>query len=284
MNVLTVDYRSAEAPKRFTESLKNTGFAVLTHHPIPAELITQTFSDWGRFFASDDKHTYKFDAVTQDGYFPFRTENAKDSKIKDLKEFYHLHTGTEVPRGLGPSTREMYDRMHRLASELLKWVESETPADVKKLFSMDLPQMIEGSAETLLRPIHYPPLSGSEEVGAIRAAAHEDINLITLLPAATAPGLQVKDVNGNYHDVPCELGSIVINAGDMLQMASGGYYISTTHRVMNPAGSEARKARYSMPLFLHPRQDVPLSKDHTAGTYLKERLIEIGLLQKKSNG
>jgi isopenicillin N synthase-like dioxygenase len=140
--------------------------------------------------------------------------------------------------------------------------------------------MIEGSDDTLLRPIHYPPLTGGEEEGAIRAAAHEDINLITLLPAATAPGLQVKDAKGNWVNIACDPGSLAINAGDMLQMASGGYYVSTTHQVVNPNGPEAKKPRYSMPLFLHPRKDVKLSDKHTAGSYLEERLIEIGLKKK----
>lgn len=280
MNVLTVDYRSKDAPKRFTESLKNTGFAVLTNHPIPADLIREVFNDWAQFFDSDQKHQYKFDPKKQEGYFPFRTENAKDSAVKDLKEFYHLYPNTGLPAGMSPRTRDMYNRLHQTASELLAWIESETPTNVKTKFSMPLPQMIEGSAETLLRPIHYPGLTGAEEQGAIRAAAHEDINLITLLPAATAPGLQVKDVNGNWHDVPCDPGSLVINSGDMLQMCSDGYYVSTTHRVMNPTGPESRNPRFSMPLFLHPRADVPLGGNHTAGSYLKERLVEIGLLKK----
>lgn len=280
MNVLSVDYRSKTGPKDFTRSLRETGFAVITGHPIPFSLVDEVFQDWDQFFQTEEKHRYTFDPGKQEGYFPFRTENAKDSKIKDLKEFYHLYPKTPVPEGMSPRTRDLYERMHRLATELLAWIESETPIEVKSKFSMPLPNMIEGSSETLLRPIHYPGLKGNEEQGAIRAAAHEDINLITLLPAATAPGLQVKDTSGNWHDVPCDPGSIVINSGDMLQMASGGYYMSTTHRVMNPEGPESRKPRFSMPLFLHPRSDVALSSAHTAGSYLKERLLEIGLLKK----
>jgi isopenicillin N synthase-like dioxygenase len=136
------------------------------------------------------------------------------------------------------------------------------------------------SQENLLRIIHYPPLQGTEEQGAIRAAAHEDINLITLLCSATAAGLEVKDTNGKWHQVPCDPGSIAINAGDMLQLASKGFYKSTTHRVMNPMGPQAKLPRYSMPLFLHPRPDVVLSEGVTAGEYLKQRLRDIGLLKK----
>src|SRR6185312_15947729 len=114
----------------------------------------------------------------------------------------------------------------------------------------------------------------------IRAAAHEDINLITVLIAATSPGLQVKDANGNWHEVQCHPGTLVINSGDMLKMATGGFYGSTTHRVVNPAGPEAKKPRYSMPLFLHARKNVRLNEKYTAGSYLEERLLEIGLLKK----
>ncbi len=280
MEVQSVAYRDGNAAQRFTESLRETGFAVLTDHPIPQELIRDVFADWAKFFETEEKHRYKFDPSKQAGYFPFRTENAKDSKVKDLKEFFHLFAWNELPTSLPPRTRELYDRMNALASQLLVWIEANTPGEISRTFSMPLKDMISGSQDTLLRPIHYPPLTGSEEEGAIRAAAHEDINLITLLPAATAPGLQVLDVRGNWHDVPCDPGAIVVNSGDMLQMATQGYYRSTTHRVMNPAGPDLRKPRYSMPLFLHPRPDVRLSEMHTAGTFLRERLEEIGLMKK----
>ncbi|MDB4190157.1 isopenicillin N synthase family oxygenase, partial [Amylibacter sp.] len=108
-----------------------------------------------------------------------------------------------------------------------------------------------------------------------RAAAHEDINLITLLVTGTEPGLQAKDVNGNWHDVPCKPGYITVNSGDMLAMASKGHYPSTPHRVVNPPMQENR-SRYSMPLFVHPRPDVLLDK-MTAEEFLNERLKEIGL-------
>jgi len=281
MRVLRVVYGSPDAPKQFAESLRTTGFAVIANHPIPHELIRDVFAEWGKYFDSpnEEKLKDKFDAKTQAGYFPFKTENAKDSKVKDLKEFFHLFLETPVPHGLSPKTREMYDRMNGLGVELLGWLQENTPDPIRKLFSMPLTMMSSGSKETLLRPIHYPGLKGDEEPGAIRAAAHEDINLITLLPAATAPGLQVKDLQGNWHDVECNPGDIVINAGDMLQEATGGYYISTTHRVMNPSGPTAKDPRYSMPLFIHPRPEVRLSERHTAGSYLEERLREIGLLK-----
>jgi isopenicillin N synthase-like dioxygenase len=281
MRVLRVQYGNPEAPQQFAESLRTTGFAVIANHPIPHDLIAEVFSEWAKWYdnAESTKMPYKFDSKTQAGYFPFKTENAKDSKVKDLKEFFHLFLETKIPDGFSSKTREMYDRMNGLGVELLGWLQDNTPGDVRKLFSMPLTMMSSGSKETLLRPIHYPGLKGDEEAGAIRAAAHEDINLITLLPAATAPGLQVKDLQGNWHDVECNPGDIVINAGDMLQEATGGHYISTTHRVMNPSGPSAKNPRYSMPLFIHPRPEVRLSERHTAGSYLEERLREIGLLK-----
>lgn len=138
--------------------------------------------------------------------------------------------------------------------------------------------MINDSEQTLLRVLHYPPLKGDEEPDAIRAAAHEDINLLTILPAANEPGLQVKSKDGSWLDVPCDFGSLIVNIGDMLQEASAGYFPSTTHRVINPQGSDQSKSRISLPLFLHPRPDVILSDRHTADSYLQERLRELGVI------
>jgi isopenicillin N synthase-like dioxygenase len=277
MNVKTISYFSAGAPQAFAESLRETGFAVISNHPIPIQSIYDTFGEWEAFFASEKKHSHLFDKKLQCGYFPFRTENAKDSLKKDLKEFYHHYPYAELPSETSRYTPVLYGALLEMGSTLLKWLEAHTPADVRAKLAMPLSEMIERSQETLLRPIHYPPLDGSEEEGAVRAAAHEDINLITLLPAATAPGLQVRDVHGRWHDVSCDPGTIVVNSGDMLKIATGEYYPSTTHQVVNPHGPGARKPRYSMPLFLHPRKDARLTEALTAGEYLDQRLRAIGL-------
>ena len=137
--------------------------------------------------------------------------------------------------------------------------------------------MIADSQQTLLRVLRYPPLTGQEPAGSLRAAAHGDINLLTILPAANEPGLQVQDKQGSWVDVPCDFGMLIINIGDMLQEASRGYYPSTQHRVVNPQGEGAGKSRVSLPLFLHPRPEVVLSARHTAGSYLDERLRELGV-------
>lgn len=283
MEVLKVKYQSPESPERFCHSLKTTGFAVITDHPISMTLVNRVYQQWADFFNSEEKHKYTFKPQDQAGYFPFRSENAKNYSIKDLKEFFHVYPRSVLPPSLEKDTWELYRQIVKLGSELLGWIQMSSPAEVKKLFSMPLSNMITDSEENLLRVIHYPPLKGNEESGAIRAAAHEDINLITLLCSATTAGLEVKDINGNWHVVPCDPGSIAINAGDMLQTASKGYYKSTTHRVVNPTGAEAKLPRYSMPLFLHPRSDVVLGEGLTAGGYLKQRLEEIGLLKKKES-
>jgi isopenicillin N synthase-like dioxygenase len=282
MNVKTVRYGSPTASRDFTDSLRETGFAVITDHPVPAPLIHETFAEWSRFFASEDKQAHTFDPVEQAGYFPFRSENAKNYSKKDLKEFFHYYPARiELPNSTRRFTPELFGKLTALGAELLGWIEENTPSDVCSRFSISLRDMVRESSDTLLRPIHYPPLTGGEEEGAVRAAAHEDINMITLLPAATAPGLQVLDMAGSWHDVPCDVGTIVINSGDMLKEASGGYYPSTTHRVVNPRGPAAHLPRYSMPLFLHARKEVRLSARYTAGSYLEERLREIGLLKKE---
>ena len=128
---------------------------------------------------------------------------------------------------------------------------------------------------TILRIIHYPPLMGKENPSASRAGAHEDINLITLLVAGSESGLQVLSNDGDWVDVSTSPEYIVVNIGDMLQECSDGYYPSTTHRVINP--SIQNTSRYSMPFFVHARDEVQLSEKYTAKLYLEERLREIGL-------
>lgn len=278
MQILKVSYKAPDAPIQFANSLHQTGFAVLTEPPIPRELLAEVYQAWEYFFNSAEKHHYKFDPQSQSGYFPLQSEQAKGHSRADLKEFFHLYPWSKLPRGMSGVTWDLFDCLVKLAKELLGWIEIVSPSTIKNQLTMPLSQMIEDSQATLLRPIHYPPLTYAESNGAIRAAAHEDINLITLLPAATAAGLEIQDNQGNWYEVPSNSGDLVVNVGDMLQMASQGYYRSTTHRVTNPKGESARRSRFSMPLFLHPRPDVVLSGTVTARSYLQERLREIGLL------
>lgn len=162
-----------------------------------------------------------------------------------------------------------------LGLELLGWVEANTPRAITETFSIPLSQMITGTRRTLLRILHYPPLRGDEPAGSVRAAAHEDINMLTVLPAANEPGLQVRDLAGKWYDVPCDPGSVAINAGDMLKFVSDGYYPSTTHQVTNPVGESARRSRLSTPLFLHPADDVVIAENRTAFDFLRDRIKTI---------
>ena len=277
LHVRSVDLRLADASEQFVKSLQSTGFAVLHHHPIDIELMNEVYSQWMNFFNSLQKQDYLFHPVKQDGYFPFKSENAKGSDEKDLKEFFHIYPWGRCPESLEAKTRLLYSQLVSLASLLLTWIEKEVPVEISSNFSRPLYKMIEDSPQNLLRIINYPAMTGDEKPNAIRAAAHEDINLITVLCAGTESGLQAQDMVGNWHDIQCDPGSIAVNTGDMLQMCSNNYFPSTTHRVINPETDKVNVARMSMPLFLHPNDDVVLSDKHTAASYLLERLQEIGL-------
>ena len=276
LDILTINYNDSDADRLFEKSLKNTGFAVIKDHPIDKDLIGEVYKEWENYFSSESKNDYMFDEVNQEGNFPYLTENAKGSTAKDLKEFYHIYEWGRKPHMIGPKTMFLYRELTNVASTLLSWIQKNSPENVSKLFSVPLKDMIYKSQYNLLRIIHYPPLSGNEELNSIRAAAHEDINLLTVLVAGSQPGLQVLDNNESWLDVTTDKNTIVINSGDMLNMASDNYYPSTTHRVINP-DPHSNVSRYSMPLFLHPRDEVVLNENYTAGSYLQERLEEIGL-------
>jgi isopenicillin N synthase-like dioxygenase len=276
MKIETVDYTASDAGVRLARSLRETGFAVLANHPIRADRIDEAYALWGGFFASDSKLNYLRDYEKQDGYFPFKSEHAKDAQKKDLKEFYHVYPWGRVPEDLEAFTRQLYADLTAIGIELLSWLDQLMPDEISASLSMPLQEMMQASQQSLLRILHYPPVSAEEDAAAIRAAAHEDINLITLLLAGSQPGLQARDKQGQWHDVPCDPGMITINNGDMLSLATNGYFPSTTHRVINP-DDKLNLSRYSMPMFLHPHPDVKLRQDFTAEAFLQERLKEIGL-------
>lgn len=278
MQVQVVDYQADDAAQKFVESLRNTGFGVLTNHPIQQTLVEKIYQDWYTFFTEGEKQAFAFDPEKQDGYFaPEISETAKGHSKKDIKEYYHVYPWGRIPKQLEEDILNYYKMASDLASELLDWVEKYSPADVAVHYSEPLSNMIMDTPNTLLRILHYPPFNGTEEPGAIRAAAHEDINLLTILPAANEPGLQVQAQDGQWLDVPGDFGHLIVNIGDMLQEASQGYFPSTSHRVINPTGENSGKSRISLPLFLHPRSEVVLSKNHTQASYLLERLKELGV-------
>jgi isopenicillin N synthase-like dioxygenase len=276
MHLPVVDFTSPGAPQEFCKSLHETGFGVLKNHPLHQDLVEGIYAEWLGFFKTDAKNNYPHNPQTHDGYFsPNVSETAKNNTKKDLKEFFHIYPWGRYPAEVSDAAQRYYAQGASLAATLLNWVEENSPAEVKARYSMPLPAMIEGSDHTLLRVLHYPPLRGDEEAGAVRAAAHGDINLLTILPAATEPGLQVLGKDQAWHDVPCDFGLLIVNIGDMLAEASGGYYPSTVHRVLNPTGEGATKSRISLPLFLHPRREVVLSERYTVEKYFNERMEEL---------
>jgi isopenicillin N synthase-like dioxygenase len=276
-SIPVVDFTSAGAPQAFCNSLKQTGFAVLKNHPLQQSTVEGIYNEWLSFFKSGAARNYPYDQTKFDGHFSTQvSETAKGNTVKDSKEFFHIYPWGRYPSEVSDAARRYYASASELAAKLLGWIEEQSPPEVKARYRQPLPQMIEGSEQTLLRVLHYPPLTGNELPGSVRAAAHEDINLITLLPAANEPGLQVKTSDGNWLDVPCDFGLLIVNIGDMLQEASGHYYPSTSHRVLNPTGEGATRSRVSLPLFLHPRPDVVLSDRYSAASYLAERLRELG--------
>jgi isopenicillin N synthase-like dioxygenase len=280
--ILTVDFKSSSASEDFFKSLKETGFGVVKNHPVSNKLREEVFAEWAKFFYSDEKldHMFKrdFDRV-QDGYFPPEVaEKAKGAEVLDLKEFYQYYPIAPLPKSLSGKTKELRAQMLEMGKTLLNWVEAELPNEVSERLSMPLSKMVDDQEQTQLRILHYPPLTGDAPEGAVRAAAHEDINLMTLLVSATAAGLQALHTSGKWYDVPCDPGAIAVNTGDMLQEATGHYLTATKHRVINPEDEEAKKSRFSIPLFIHPKPDVKLSERHTQQSYLHERLEELGLL------
>lgn len=287
MKVQTVDLRK-DSPEEFrsnlVNSLRNTGFAVITGHGIPSWYFENCYQQWEGFFKGSEtwKPRFTFKKDEQHGYFPMKSEKGKDAKVADLKEFYHYFGNRNqdlppLPVDLEPDTQMAFKELENLAIHLLNIIENATPKDVNTC-DRSWSESVNKSESTLLRILHYPPLGPDAEEGAVRAAAHEDINFITLLPAATQPGLEVKDLDGNWLAVDVkDSNSIIVNVGDMLQEATGGYFKSTTHRVVNPEGSN-NVSRFSMPLFLHPHGETRLSQRHTAHSYLMERLKELGLI------
>lgn len=270
MKVAVCNLESNDFEQKLLTSVKNTGFAVLTHHGISHSLIKESQQAWREFFLQDQrfKRLYVNGNDSNMGYKGIGTETAVGAKIADIKEFFHWKPGYEIPSKAHDATEFLFFQLNNLGMKILEILEREAGANYV--------QECKDSSSTLFRSLYYPALqqhSKQAESGAVRAAAHEDINHITLLVAASAPGLQVQDLAGKWHDVPYEENSIAVNIGDMLQLASDGLFKSTTHRVVNP--SDSVSDRVSLPLFIHPHSHVMLAPGVTAGQFLNERIAEI---------
>ncbi len=302
------DPSSAEDRAAFVDELgaayREWGFAGIRNHGIPQSLIDGSYDVFKAFFAlpEDTKKQYHVPGSGgARGYTPFGVETAKGSKHFDLKEFWHI--GREIPDDSKyrdvmppnlwpdevPDFREqgygLYQALDQLGSRVLQALALHIHQPVD--FFADKTQL----GNSILRPLHYPPIT-DDNVPNVRAGAHEDINLITLLVGASAEGLEVLS-DGQWLPITTAGDAIVVNIGDMLQRLSNHVYPSTTHRVVNPHNANARKSRYSIPFFLHPNPDVVLdplasciSADNprrytdslTAHEYLLQRLREIKLV------
>lgn len=286
------------------ESFRRYGFAMVRDHGIDPDLIARGWHLTGAFFALPEAEKRAYFIAGQAGargYTPFGMEIAKGAVAHDLKEFWHVGREADVthpladgmpaniwpehPCGFRDTFNRLYAEFDRVGSVLLARIA------VYLGLAPDWFDTVTAQGNSILRLLHYPPIRTARD-GAIRAGAHEDINLITLLLGAEEAGLELLTREGNWISVSPPPGAMVINIGDMLQRLTNHILPSTTHRVRNPAGERAGFSRYSMPFFLHPRGDYPIvsltscvsaaNPDRypvpiTADAYLQERLYEIGL-------
>ncbi|MEM9769885.1 MAG: 2OG-Fe(II) oxygenase family protein, partial [Cyanobacteria bacterium P01_D01_bin.71] len=277
------------------QALEAIGFFALTDHGIDTALIQSAYAAAAALFTlpSAVKSQYENRALNgQRGFTAFGREHAKDSPHADLKEFWHIGSEHTVPNNLWPqevpafksTMLNLFQQLDRCASILL-----EACALYLNLPRRLLADTIADSP-TLLRVLHYPPVPSDLPAAQMRAAAHEDINLITLLCEATTPGLELLQADGSWLPIAAIPGQIIVDTGDMLQNLTNGLFKSTTHRVTNPENNRDR--RFSLPFFVHPRPETDLSPlpeclertggmsnfpQLTAGEYLLQRLREIGL-------
>lgn len=291
--------------QKLGESFRETGFAVIADHTIPTDVIQKADEAAEQFFSlpEDTKRQYADpEDGHQRGHSPFMTENAKGKSEADLKEFWH--TGRKLPEdspyrktmkdtpsvteldNFDGDTRMLYEELDKFGADLLSAV--ALYLDLNEFWFEDKVNV----GNSILRLLHYPPQTTPQPEGSVRAGAHEDINLITLLLGAEEAGLQAKHRSGEWMDINAPEGAIVVNVGDMLQRMTAGLLPSTTHRVLNPSPERAKFPRYSKPFFLHLNNDTMITAIESciekggtaetpisAGDYLTERLIEIGLIK-----
>ena len=271
-----ISYASPNFNDAFMASLHRYGFAAVVDHPLDDARIKRIYSDWLGFFADQNAADFAMDPIDQDGYFSLQeAEAAKGFDQRDFKEYFQYYPWGRCPSALEPDLAAHFAAAVALGAELLTCIAESLPAEITAQLTEPLRDMIEGSGQSMLRVLHYPPVPAGASV--LRAAPHEDINLLTLLPAADGPGLELQLRGGEWVSVPHKPGQLIVNIGDMLQEATGGYLPSTTHRVAAPECGEALPSRMSLPLFLHPRPEVVLSPRYSARQYLTQRLNELGV-------
>mgnify|MGYP003624858574 CR=1 FL=1 len=291
--------------KEIGEAYEEIGFVALKGHFLSDELTKNLYKEVKSFFdlSKEIKESYEIDGIGgQRGYTSFGKESAKGKKEGDLKEFWHFGqevigndklkaeypknvTVNEIPN-FNKTGMEAFKKLEKTAIYVLRALALYIGLEETYFDNF----VINGNS--ILRPIHYPPING-EPKGAERAAAHGDINLITLLMGASASGLEVQNKKGTWIPVTALPEQLVINVGDMLERLTNNKLRSTIHRVVNPPREEWGKSRYSIPFFTHPISEMPLNclpecinevlpkvyEDSTAGEFLNERLRELGLLK-----
>ena len=301
---------NAEQKKRFSDEIgkafNQTGFVTITNHDLSKELIDKLYDQVINLFKLPEETKLKYEKAElagQRGYTSKGKETAKGFKVPDLKEFWQIgQTVTEndpvkdeYPENLivnelpefNSTTREVYQKLENSGKYLLRAI----------AVYLDLPENYFDdkvhNGNSILRTLHYFPIENPDALppDAVRAGAHEDINLITLLIGASADGLEVLTRENEWFPVKAHGEDVVVNVGDMLQRLTNNKLKSTTHRVVNPPREQMKNSRYSVPFFLHPKSDMDLTtlkscinaehpklySDMTAGEYLDERLREIGL-------
>ncbi len=270
-----INIERADTAAAVTASLLDSGFAVLQGHGVTTPQLEQFYRAWDQFFLADDRFDYQVDASSYSGYFSdAQAETAKGHDQADLKEYFQYYPDCHMPARLRDMTATYFNQLLTLGQSILGWLQTHTDPYLWRALTQPLDTCLDPQT-SMLRLLRYPPLSGNEPAQAIRAAAHEDINLITLLPAASTAGLEIKPKGAAWQAVDPPPGSLIINIGDMLQELTQGALPSTTHRVVNPQDADASLARLTAPLFCHPPASLRLSARYTAGEYLHERLTEI---------
>jgi isopenicillin N synthase-like dioxygenase len=283
-------------------ALREFGFVKLRGHDIDASVTRPAYAAVRAFFglSREQKRRYHVPGTGgARGYTPYRIETAKDATDPDLKEFFHVgrepdprHPAT--PANLWPEEVPEFKAALQTLFAALETLGARVLAGLARELSLPETWFIDkiDHGSSILRPLHYPPLPAHAPAG-VRSAAHEDINLITLLIASGEPGLELCTQDGRWLDLAVEPGEIVVNIGDMLQRLSNHVFVSTTHRVVNPPEPFRSQPRYSIPFFLHPNPEFVIEtlpscisfdrpnrypQPITAQAYLAQRLREIGLM------
>lgn len=303
----------SEDPKRkqkfITEigrAFEEIGFVALSGHFLSEALVADLYNEIKKFFQlpKEVKDSYEIEGIGgQRGYTSFGKEHAKGRLEGDLKEFWHFgqyvtdnpKLSQEYPDNIMvselPKFNQVGEETYRMLEKTARYVLRALALHLK-LEETYFDEFIT-NGNSILRPIHYPPII-KEPKNAVRAAAHGDINLITLLMGAHGKGLQVQNHEGEWVDAIAKPDQLMINVGDMLSRLSNNKLKSTIHQVVNPPKELWGSSRYSVPFFMHPVSEMPLNclencidenhpkafEDITAGEFLNERLIELGLIKK----